>query len=456
VTVKDRSVVTWQPVMRTGAIALLCASATAHAGPASIVPTAAEPDNAADLNIRIDYEYEIDTANITRESVGDAVDPLAPLPRHPDLKFHQYRHLLTPRIDLGLYHDTCLSFAMPIVIAQARELELADGVARDMSSTLRDGLLPMAGFDSRDPTTPPPGNLVFRGIGRKGVDQIHLGLSFAPMNQHRDDTKPTWKLGAEIRLAIGKVMRFDPMDAGANTGVGKGIHELRLWTSFARRYAHTEGWMEMFWQVPVAVREASLFHDPGFGSTNVGLGQTAGVSFGLETYAIDDKVNNNRISLDLGAHVTAHFEGRDYSEMWEVFAFAGDSRGSGPLILDADPTDPALNALSHPGISNIENYLETSARFALRAELGTYVRFAALVDVVWKTAHVISFADAGIDLPTCGAGVGACENAENELVNPGTAEVNPLHAPRIDLVGHRYHSEDNLGVVVGVQGQVLF
>jgi hypothetical protein len=420
------------------------------------VPSAADPGNPADLHVRIDYEYEVDTASISRESVGDPVDPLAPLPRHKDLKFHQFRHTITPRVDLGVYHDTWFSFAVPIVIAQARELRLDDGIDRDSSSTLRDGLVPVTGFDTRDPSTPTPGDLIFRGPDRKGIDQIHLGLNFAPMNQARDDTKPTWKLGAEVRLAVGRVMTFDRLNPGAETGVGKGVHELRLWSSFDRRFDHTEAWFEMFWQVPFAEKQASLFKDPGFGSTNVALGQTAGASFGVETFAVNDRVNNNRISLDLGARAVAHFEGREYSEMWEVFAFAGDSRGNNPLVLDSDPVDPGFQAFSHPGISNYENYLETAAHFALRAELGTHVRFAALVDVVWKTNHVISFADAGVDLPTCGTTSGACEDDENDLVNPGTKEVNPLHAPRVDLVGHRYFSEDNLGVVVGVQGQVLF
>jgi hypothetical protein len=44
----------------------------------------------------------------------------------------------------------------------------------------------------------------------------------------------------------------------------------------------------------------------------------------------------------------------------------------------------------------------------------------------------------------------------NDVINPGTAEVNPLHAPKIDLVGHRYLSQDNFGIVIGVSGQVLF
>ena len=51
----------------------------------------------------------------------------------------------------------------------------------------------------------------------------------------------------------------------------------------------------MFWQVPIGVKQGSLFQDPGFGSTNVGLGQAAGVGFGLELYAVDDKLSGNRL-----------------------------------------------------------------------------------------------------------------------------------------------------------------
>jgi len=63
-------------------------------------------------------------------------------------------------------------------------------------------------------------------------------------------------------------------------------------------------------------------------------------------------------------------------------------------------------------------------------------------------------------MPGCVFGTGAvtthCETDDNDLVNPGTAEVNPLHNQKIDLVGHRYRSVGNFGVVIGVQGQVLF
>jgi hypothetical protein len=435
-----------------------------RANPAALVPGGLDSplpnvsQSRVDGIVGIDYDYEQDSSTIWREQVGNpATDPNAPLPQQRDLAFHQYRHTLTPRLAFGIYHDTFVTAALPIVIAQARELRLDQGVDRAGSSTLIDGLLPPAGFDARDPTAPPPGNLVFRGVNRHGLDQIHLGLGVAVMNQARDDTKPTWKVGAEFRLAIGSVMKFDPTAPSSNTSVGEGVHELKLWTSFDRRLGWVEPWMELFWQVPLTATTSSLFQDPRFGSTNWQLGQKAGVSFGFEAYAVDHAADHNRISLDLGTKVIAHFEGRDYSEMWEVFAFAGDSRGSGPLILDADPTKMGTQPISYPGISNIENYLETAAKIAVRAEIGPHVRFSAGADIVWKTDHVITFADAGVDLPTCGAGVTThCETDANDLVNPGTEEVNPLHVSRIDLVGHRYHSEDNFGVVIGVTGQVLF
>jgi hypothetical protein len=450
-------VIPFGPVLRTGAAVLvigLCAGSV-HANPASLVPSAADPDDPADLHIRVDYEYVYDRATLYREGVGEDVDPLAPLPKHKDLAFKQFSHLITPRAELGAFHDTWLSIALPIVVEQERELRLAGGIDRGGSSTLIDGLLPMEGFDAKDPGTPPPGDLVFRGISRKGLDQLHLGLNVAPMSQDRDDTKPTWKLGAEVRLAVGRVMRFDAMSPGSETGVGKGVHELRLMTSVDKRYAHTESWFELFWQVPLDVKDASLFKDPGFGATNVTLGQQAGVHFGVETFFVDDSVN--KISLDLGGRFGAHFEGRDYTELWEVFAYAGDARLGGPLVLDGDPTAVDVQAQSHPGITNFENYLEMAGRIAVRAQLGQYVRFAAMVDLVWKTDHVITFADAGVDFATCnGSNAPRCEDDENTLVNPGTAEVNPLHVQRVDLVGHRYHSEDNFGFVIGVEGQVLF
>ncbi len=433
-------------------------ASTALANPRNIVPGGADAaKDGVEVVGTVDYEYEHDTSTIWRESNDAAADPNGALPRHRDLGFSGDRHTITPKLELGVFHDTFVTVALPVIVSQTHDLHLDNGVDRAGSSTVQSGILPMAGYDARDPTTSPTGDLMFRGVERHGIDQIHLGLGFAPMNQQRDDTKPTWKLGAELRLAIGQVMKFDPMAPGSNSGVSSGVHELKLWTSFDRKLDWIEPWVEIFWQLPIATTKDSLFQDPGFGTANIDKSQLAGVEFGAELYAYDDPADRNRISLDVGGKVTAHFEGRDYSEMWEAFAYAGDSRGMGPLVLDADPTKDGVQALSYPGISSIENYLETAVKLRIRGEIGPHVRFAAGADLVWKTDHVITFADAGIDLPTCGTGQSThCETGSNDVINPGTAEVNPLHSSTIYNVGHRYWSEDNFGVVVGVSGQVLF
>jgi hypothetical protein len=303
--------------------------------------------------------------------------------------------------------------------------------------------------------SPPPDDIVFRGVNRHGLDQLHVGLAAAPMNQRRDESKPTWKIGAELRLAIGGVMKFDPMAPQANHDVGYGVDELRLWTSFDRRLGWAEPWVELWWQVPYNNHSDSLFRDPfngQFGETDTQKGQQAGASFGFEAYPIEDKQDRVRVGLDLSARFVGHFEGRDYSEMWEVFAFAGDARNpNNPLILDGNPLAPGSMPFSHPGITNIENYLEYAGRAAIRAELGTHVRFAAFAEYMRKTDHLITFANAGVD------------RNGNNLVDPGTNEVNPLHCSGeppcrggVDLVGHRYLSANNNALVVGVQGMVLF
>jgi hypothetical protein len=452
--------------------AALCArAAPGAAGPHSEVASAFDDEDAFDLHVRLDYEYQLRRSSVHRERVGrDPAGAGDPVPVGPDLVFSSDRHLLVPRAELGIFHDLAITAALPIVIVDSRRLELdqrnrpcgpGDCVDRASSTTILDGLLPADGFDARDPRTNFPGDgaLIFRGPDRGGLDQLHLGVVWAPMNQARDETKPTWKLGAELRRSIGRIARLDPIDPRREDGISSGVHEVRLHTTVARRLAWSEPYFEVWWQAPVGMKQGSPFRDPGFGATATAKQQEAGVRFGFEAIAVDRGADRQRVSLDLSARIVGHFEGRNYSEMWEVFALAGNTQRGGPLILDRDPVMPGLQALSHPGITNIENYLELGGRAALRIDLGPLVRVAALAELTRETTHAITFADAGVDLPRCAMGQTpgpTCEAGNNDVVNPGTHEVNPVHVPLIDLVGHRYLSDGALNVRLGVEARVLF
>jgi hypothetical protein len=450
--------------MATGAAAgasLLGSLGSAAASPDGIVVTTGGDRHDVVARVTVDYGVQFDSSRLVRERVGNPdADPLAGVPVRQDLESTRTRHLVTPRLELAVGPGVWLSAALPLVVADDRELALHDGVSRDGSTTLQDGFLPGGGYDAQNGGNgfTAADDRVFRGQRRAGLDQVVAGVGVAIMNQRRDATKPTWKLGAEGKIAVGKVARFDVMDPGANTAVGRGVHELRLWTTVAKRVSFVETYFGIAWQVPIVTKDASPFRDLGFGATNIDPSQKGELRMGLEAALYDRPKDDLRIGLDLGARLTANFEGRDYSEIWEVLAAAGDARlADAPLVLDADPVAAGVQRLSHPGITNIENHLEMGGNLAVRAQLGKNFQLALRGELIWKTDHTITFADAGIDLPTCGANqTTGCETASNDLIDAGTEEENPAFVSRVDLVGHRYRSLDGLGVVLGVQASGSF
>jgi hypothetical protein len=452
----------------------LCAGTAAHAGPDSEIASSFDEDDSFDLHVTLDYGYEIHRASIHRELVGlSGTDPGDPMPVVRDLRYASSRHVLTPRLELGIFHDLAIQVGLPIVIFDQRSLEFDQSgtpceydvdrtcVDATNSTTVGDGILPPTGFDARDPQGPgfvdPSESMIFRGPNRKGLDQLHLGVVWAPMNQARDDTKPTWKIGAELRLPIGGEMKFDRDDPDSETSVGSGRLDLRFWTSISKRIGWAEPYVELWWIAPLSYASDSAFEDPGYGSDRWQAQQHAGTHFGFEAIALDRPVDKQRVSLDFSGKLEANFEGRGRSEMWEVFAFAGAATGGGPLVLDENPTQGGLQAISHPGVTSIENHLKMGGKIAVRGELGDKVRIAASFEVMRTQSHIITFADAGVDLPECEAGESdGCEDDNNDVVNPGTEEVNPAHVPLIDLVGHRYRVGGVMDYIAGVEARVLF
>src|SRR5262245_47601833 len=109
-------------------------SANAFAGPDSIVPGGQDPESpdagfaqkSVDLWTVVDYEYELDSATLVREVVDPMRDPLDGTRTVQDLKFKQFRHKITPRLEIGVFRDTFVTAALPIVINQARELHWID------------------------------------------------------------------------------------------------------------------------------------------------------------------------------------------------------------------------------------------------------------------------------------------------------------------------------------------
>ena len=461
-------------VILLGAGLGLLPASMAVSGPYTDVASAFDPGDGFDLTMSIDYGFDIQRAAVKRELSGfPGTGPDDPLPLVKDLVFKGARHTLTPRMELGIFTDLSLSVALPLILSQSRSLSLDQRdtpcvfpggteeptcINRDNSTTVGDALLPPTGFDANNPGGAgfADGALLFRGPNRAGIDQVHLGMTWAPMNQARDDTKPTWKLGAEARLAVGAPMRLDVANPGSSTSVGRGVNEVRLWTSIAKNFGWAEPFVEMWWVAPYSVTSDSAFADLGFGQERSASQQRAGTYFGFEAIALDQPEKKRRVSIDIGARLESNFEGRGYSEMWEVFQYAGQNLGD-PLYLDADPVTDGVQDLQYPGVSRIENHLSYGGRIGVRAEIGDMVQIGAAFKLIATQAHVITFADAGDDLPTCDAMITVdCEVDNNVLVNPGTPEVNPGYVPLVDQVGRRYHADEIADYSVLFDARFLF
>jgi len=443
-------------LLRTTAAAVCMTAAAlasrAEASPESEVASAFDKGDKFDIHLRLEYRFIAHRAAIKREMSGlPGADPDGPVPLVKDLVVRGARHELVPRLELGVFTDLAVTAALPVVLRDSRRLAFDQGegdgcvfptdpgmancIDRTNSTTIRDGLLPEEGFDVGGGTLDPGGATIFRGVERHGLDQLHLGLVWAPMNQERDDTKPTWKLGAELRIAVGRTMTFDRADPSSSDGVSRGIHELRLYTSMARRLAWAEPFFEVYWQGAIASRDGAPLDAPSpeFGAQQTGAQQLAGGRFGFEAIAWESRSASERIGLRLSGNLDAHFEGRDYTDLWEVLAYAGDATAGGPLALDADPTASGSQTISHPGVSNVENFLTLGGEAGVDVHLGPKIRFEFAFGLDWDQSHLLTFADPGID-----------SDDLDDTVDPGTDEVNPLHAPLIDTAGRRYRIDQSI------------
>ncbi len=452
---------------------------TAEASPAVEVASAFKKTDHFNLHSSISYRFASRNSVIKREFVGfPGTDENAPVPIVRDLVFSGTEHEILPKLELGVFHNLWLSAALPIVVHSANSLSFDQSASpcvfpgggtptcinAENSSTVQDGLLPETGFDAHDPTGPgfsnPNDATIFRGTNRRGIRQLRLGIGVAPMNQEDDITKPTWKIGGEIRLPLGKTKKFSRSNPGDNNGVADGVTSMRLWTSVAKHLGWAEPHFELWWQAPLTVKSSAPLAplDQGFGVTSQSPQQRAGTTFGVDATLWENPEDELRVGLDLSTTLTSHFEGRGYSDMWEVFAYAGTATAAdAPLVLDEEPTITGVQAKSHPGVSNLENFMTVDTFVRVTADAGERVRFSAGVGLQYEQSHLISFANAGTDLPTCGGSVTSnCEAGDNGVVDPGTSEVNPLHAQTIDLAGHRYRVADGRTLQFAINARFLF
>ncbi len=484
--------------MRWG-IALAVAAGTAsfapHADAAdeTRVATSFEDDNPFDLHFGVAYDYNFKRAAILREwnsgRPGDNENRLV-----KDLIYQQQRHTITPTMEIGLFRDLGLYFQLPVVLSDTRSYSFdqraddcvfgspggsptATCVNKDNSTTLRDEIVPRAGFDATDtgnPYLPFAGDgseLIFQGPTRRGLDQLHVGLKYGILNQDKRSHMPTWILAFEGRFAVGRAMTFSrdiqQREPDGNGRVGRRIHELGVWTALSRRYRFLDPFFTAHWRQSLRA-SGSIFQDfSGEGSQDtVNPQSTAGLSFGTEIVPWERKAKNLKVAVVLQGSSVLHYGGRGYSEVWELLAdspaLVGSyrptsqqlddngnptdnsfcDRGAALAFAQQNPGDPGYLAAGggscqkFEGITDLQDYASFGFNGGLNLTLGKVARLGIGFNLNTDTRHFVTAASRG-DADQPGSG-----GTNPDEVEAGTTEVNPVRRDVVDNVGRRYAVDD--------------
>ncbi len=457
-------------------------SATTQAADVTRVASSFDGDNKFDLHFGVGYDFNFKKAALLREW-SDANNPSSTVVR--DLLYQQFRHVVTPTLEIGLYKDLAVYLNVPIVVADQRTYSFdqqadpcrygdnatiqdpATCVNRDNSTTIRDGIVPRGGFDAT--SDQPYSNIagtdsttLFKGATRRGVDQLHVGLKYAILNQDRLSHMPKWVIGIEGRFSIGKPMTFSrDLENASNTSVGRGMHELGIWTALSRRYRFLDPFFTAWWYQALRANNTE-FKDYGGAQDRSNPQSQTGVSFGTEIVPFERKAKGQKVAVVIKGLAMLKYNGRGYSEGWELFSDSPALIGSnqpGPGSCTNDDARQAADWASDPanvgdpnyiagsgasstcqkfnGITNIQDFATFGINVGLNFQLNKYAMIMLGVDSRTDTRHWITNASRGK------ASLGGDKN----LVEPNSAEVNPVRRDVVDNVGRRYAVGDVLNVM---------
>lgn len=441
--------------------------------------------NRFDLHFGVSYGFDFKKGAILREWAPDGQgNKLA-----RDLIYREFRHTVTPSLEIGLWHDLAVYVNLPVVVSDNRNYEFdkelgddcvfptvgaesgsATCVNKTNSTSIRDGILPRNGFDARDSGDPygqfddPETDMIFRGPTRRGLDQIHVGLKIGILSQERRSHLPNWVIGLEGRFAIAPGMTMSRAiqvdDPSGNHRVGRGVHELGAWTSLSRRYRFLEPFFGAHWRYAMRANR-SQFTDFGGAMNNTNPQSETGAYFGAEIVPWEKPEAKKKFSIILNGSALLRYGGRAYSEVWEILAdspaMVGDySPGVGgncnyqavnAAIVRGNSSDPdsylaaaqdagGADCASFNGVTNVQDYGIFGLTAALNFHMGPYARLNFGVDMKTQTRHFLTTASRGDG--------NRDPNGDPEVVEADSIEVNPARRDVVDTVGRRYAIDDVL------------
>ena len=450
---------------------------SSYAAEPTVVADAAEENNPFDFIGEVFYrrhlrrgkitrEYNCDPTNSDEQSTCPSAGAEGQITNVKELRYARYTHEIVPRVRFGLYRDLELWIETPVVIEDTQEVRFA-GNGGDPTKTAVDSSIssispggPNQSFQQL--FTVPNGGYMSGLPRRAGFGDMLLKMRYAPISSERDDTRGEWVIEVGYRAPTGNEMTPRPTTTG---GVGRGVHELVLGTSFSKRFEFVEPYANFEANLPLGSTLNSPFKKYN-GSQEFTLpGARGRFDFGVELIPFENPRENIKVFIDIGLGVAYQAEGRDYSELFDAFAIgattcnttlpASDGKGN-CAFFNPDARDASFQNQApaiFDGITTVEQFVTVRGHLGLGVYASEFFKIGADLALAHETEHNLTNADIGKDLISEGDERGVFVPAENTQQK---LEHNPTYVPNIDALGRRIRVEETTVFTISAYIGLLF
>jgi hypothetical protein len=384
--------------------------------------------------------------------------------------YSQSVSLLNFGADIGLFRDLALSFRLPLILADARQLDDLNGSSKNPQR--------LTDFNGDQIFSVP-----FKSPTRSGVDYFATGLKYAFLNQQRDDTKPTWVVGVEGRFAIGPRLHAcndnaavkcpDPNNTNPNApsrdpGISRAMNGINVMTVFSRRFGYVEPYTGFNFLAEFPQGNSD------FGQTNDVKGAllnapplVGGFTLGTEVIPWEQREQFQRLVIDFRGRAEYHSPGREYSELFDAL---GSSQAKslrtpnpGGYVMGPDGVtsivDTSKQTIPFTGITDQDGFASFGGLASVTWQAGEYVKFTAGTGLTYAQQHFITAAQyCNPSFASDPGAAGPCHGVVNggNGPQPITGIPNPNQRATIDSPGHRFTADNTTIVDLFIQGVVMF
>ena len=492
--------------------ALAVAGASAQGAEITHVASSGEPDHPFGADLWVGFSYLNHTGTISREAGACTQCAQATTDLVSELNYQQTTMSMPLRAAIGLYKDIEIHASTSIVFSDNHSWSFAKGTDASNSTVINNC------FDKRwgngvngllnpNCATSLAGSAPIFNIDQNGdtayhsgLDNFTFGLAWAPMNDQRDDTKPTLVFGFDYILPTAQPIdsyqsttwtQKNKASAGDNPPptigpIGDKVHKFDIWFALSKRMGYFDPYIKIFAEIPHQApgfytncdhyfedvsaaysAQATVPNLPGNYNNNQPAGPPSGLNKRFLSYPencgyVPDQGGGfsgwTREETGIkapyigGVLFGTEFNAYNSPEQYQKVAF--DLRLGATYISEGRYNNELSDALQKQLYT--QEYLQVGGQAGLVARAARYVELRLEAGYYYQTDHFLTMESIGTPMP-CQAGVpsGDCGNNRVNLDNLNH-EINPNFDFRYDLPGRRFKIQDATTFTLMATGVVNF